>query len=403
MKPNWKKSITRLHDLERHITRLADRPADAGPVISCHLDLTRGVAACRRFVSDQASGLRSGLQGKARQDFERGLSVLLERLAPPPGPRANGLSLFIAVRSDPKVLASLTFAVPVGDHMSLAATPDIFPLLCLKDRLESHMLVLVQPDWLQIAEVNLGDISVKAWAAHTASIAARQEVGESGRPVDPGPAAAAGMGLKRHMHLVERVLQAAGRSYLFLAGDPQLCAEIYDLLAPAYRARLVETLPLPASCNLKQAAEVSMAAFEEFEKGVSEATAARLLRGIRARGAAVAGTAATLSAMRARRVDTLVMSHDYAAPKGWVCNSCGDGDPQAMAPGHCPSCGGANIAPLDLRLELVRLAGQQGLPVELVDGDALRYLGGVGCLLRNSPETHAAPLPRDVGTLDLVA
>ena len=33
----------------------------------------------------------------------------------------------------------------------------------------------------------------------------------------------------------------------------------------------------------------------------------------------------------------------------------------------------------------------------------LAELGGVGCLLRNSPETRAAPLPRRVGTLDLVA
>mgnify|MGYP000196338669 CR=1 FL=1 len=161
----------------------------------------------------------------------------------------------------------------------------------------------------------------------------------------------------------------------------------------------METLPLPAACSLKQAAEVSIAAFEEFESGISEATAARLLRGIRVQGSAVAGTAATLSAMRERRADTLVMSRDFAASSGWVCNRCGDGHPKAKAPDICPSCGDPRVAPLDLRL----LAGQQGLPVELVDGDALRYLGGVGCLLRNSPETRAAPLPRRVGTLDLVA
>ncbi|MGD8956469.1 MAG: hypothetical protein PVJ03_03985 [Chromatiaceae bacterium] len=401
MKPNRKTSFTRLHDLEGHIRRLADRPADDGPVLSCHLDLTRGVAACRRYISDQASNLRSGLRGKARRDFERGLSVLLERLAPPPGPRAGGLSLFVAVRGNPEVLASLFFAVPVGDRMSLTATPDIFPLLSLKDRLESHMLVLVQPEWLQIAEVNLGDVSVKAWAAHATSAAVRHGVAASNGPVEQGATAAAGMG--RHIHLVERVLQAAGRSYLFLAGDPKLCEEVYGLLAPSYRARLVETLPLPASHTLKQAAEVSIAAFEEFESGVSEATAARLLRGVGVQGSAVAGAAATLSAMRERRADTLVMSRDFAASSGWVCNRCGDGHPKAKAPDICPSCGDPRVAPLDLRLELIRLAGQQGLPVELVDGDALRYLGGVGCLLRNSPETRAAPLPRRFGTLDLVA
>ena len=400
MTPNRKMSITRLHDLERHITQLADRPADAGPVISCHLDLSRGLAACRRFVSDQASILRSGLQGRARRDFERALSVVLEHLVLPPEARAKGLSLFVAVRSDPTVLARLYFAVPVGDRMGLAATPDIFPLLCLKDRLESHMLVLVQPDGLQIAEVNLGDVSVKAWVAHSTSTASqRPDV----RPVDQAPTREAGIGLGRHARLVERVLQAARRSYLFLAGDPQLCAELYGLLAPTYRARLVETLPLPTTCDLQQAAEVSIAAFEEFESGVSEATAARLLRGVRTQGSAVAGTAATLSAIRERRADTLVMSHDYAASNGWGCNSCGDGDPQAEAPERCPRCGGTNLAPLDLRVELVRLARQQGLPVELVDGDALRYLGGVGCLLRDSPETRAAPLPRHAGTLDLVA
>ena len=383
MKPNQKTAFTRLQDLEQHITRLADRPADAGPVISCHLDLTRGVSACRRFISEQASSLRSALRGATRRDFERGLSVLLERLALPARPRASGLSLFIAVQGKPKVLASLVFAAPVGDRMSLTATPDIFPLLCLKDRLESHMLVLVQPDGLQIAEVNLGDVSVKAWAAHATSTATA--------------------GMDRHIRLVERVLQAAGRSYLFLAGDPKLCEELYGLLAAGHRARLVETLPLPASYSLKQAAEVSIAAFEEFESGISEATVARLLRGIRIQGSAVAGAAATLSAIRERRADTLVMSQDYAASSGWVCNRCGDGHPQGAAPEICPSCGDPQVAPLDLRVELVRLAGQQGLPVELVDGDALRYLGGVGCLLRKSPETRAAPLPRRVGTLDLVA
>ncbi len=400
MKPNWKKSITRLHGLERHIALLAERPAGAGPVISCHLDLTRGEAACRRFITDQASSLRNDLHGRARRDFEHGLMLLLERLAQRLGPRARGLSLFIAVRSDPVVLTSLTFAVPVHNRMALAATPDIFPLLCLKDRLESHMLVLVQPTWLQIAEVNLGDPSVKAWATHSTSTAPlRSDL----RLVDPAPSIDTGKGLDRHIKFVERVLRAGGRSYLFLAGDPRLCATLYGLLSPTLRARLVQTLPLPADCSLKQAAEVSMAAFQEFESGVSQATAARLLRGVRTQGSAVAGAAATLSAMREQRADTLVISHDYPSSNGWVCNSCGTSDVRAQAPAHCPSCGGDNVASLDPRIELIRLAGQQRLPVELVDGDELRYLGGVGCLLRDTPETRAAPLPRQATTLDLVA
>jgi hypothetical protein len=54
-------------------------------------------------------------------------------------------------------------------------------------------------------------------------------------------------------------------------------------------------------------------------------------------------------------------------------------------------------------MELIRLAAQQRFPVEFADSEALHYLGGVGCLLRNQPQSLSQPTPPRYGSLDLVA
>jgi membrane-bound ClpP family serine protease len=53
------------------------------------------------------------------------------------------------------------------------------------------------------------------------------------------------------------------------------------------------------------------------------------------------------------------------------------------APAACTECGKKSVQPVDATVELVRLAGQQDCPIEIVDHcDPLMALGGIGCLLR---------------------
>jgi hypothetical protein len=57
----------------------------------------------------------------------------------------------------------------------------------------------------------------------------------------------------------------------------------------------------------------------------------------------------------------------------------------------------------NLRVELIRLAGQHRIPVEFTADDVLNDFGGVACLLRDHPEQIAQiPTPR-YAHLDLVA
>jgi len=127
----------------------------------------------------------------------------------------------------------------------------------------------------------------------------------------------------------------------------------------------------------------TLSAFVEWEEQESQAVAARFVQGIRTQGLAAAGVAACLDALRQRRADVLLLARDHLPESGWRCASCGALHIERDVPAACPQCGKATLRPINAAEELVRLAGQQNCPVEVVEYcDPLMALGGVGCLLR---------------------
>ena len=58
---------------------------------------------------------------------------------------------------------------------------------------------------------------------------------------------------------------------------------------------------------------------------------------------------------------------------------------------------------LDLRAELLRLAGQQGVAVGFAHSRELSVLGGVACLLRPRTKRLVLPASQAHGRLELVA
>jgi hypothetical protein len=140
---------------------------------------------------------------------------------------------------------------------------------------------------------------------------------------------------------------------------------------------------------MSEAVEIASAVFAEFEERESRQIAARLVSGVRRRGGAVTGGLATLEALREGHAEVLVIAKGFSPDPLWGWD---DGDTNRIR----------ERAP-DLRAELIRLAGQQGVPVEVVDSDELRYLGGVGCLLSDRPLGQAQRQPSRQGRLRLVA
>ena len=127
----------------------------------------------------------------------------------------------------------------------------------------------------------------------------------------------------------------------------------------------------------------TLASFVEQEQQESLAAVDRLQKRICSHGLAVAGSAASLQALKCRQVDMLVMATEYKPEPAWMCTGCDTAAFQQSRPAVCPNCGCSTIRELDVKEELVRLAELAGCGVEIVhDSDILMRLGGVGCLLR---------------------
>jgi len=98
---------------------------------------------------------------------------------------------------------------------------------------------------------------------------------------------------------------------------------------------------------------------------------------------AVAGSAATIEALQRDQVDLLVLAEGYRAEPGMHCETCDLIHTKQDKTTTCSNCGSSDLRDLDMREEMVRLAVQYGVTVEVVPNhDVLMRFGGVGCLLR---------------------
>jgi hypothetical protein len=327
----------------------------------------------RTFVRNRLRAELARVPGAQRGALEACIGVIEAQLESDLPLRTRGLAIFAAADGKAPLLAAMPFAVPFRRSVTVSNSPDLLPLVRLKELYGRFLIVMAEPKGLQLAEVNLGDVAVKIWAT------------TSQRPIsDPEPGTTRAGGLVNQVSLVERHLRKTGSCPVFLAGDVDVMQAIPELLGSSSVARLMGALTMPADATLHETAAECLRTLMDFETSQARSTAAQVLRRIRNQGHAVAGTAAVLDAVRKGIADRLVISSDYRPePRRRFSMEKNDD--------------------LNLRMELIRLAAQQRYPVEFADSEALHYLGGVGCLLRYQPQALAQPMPPRYGSLDLVA
>ena len=145
---------------------------------------------------------------------------------------------------------------------------------------------------------------------------------------------------------------------------------------------------IPTSKNDQQTDIVmaTLSSFIEHEEQESQSIAEQLIAGLRSQNLAAAGSSACLKALRRDEVDILIVASDYQPDPGWNCTDCHASGTEAPETSECPECGKSAVRPMDIKEELLHLAGQQERMVEVVQhSDVLMLLGGVGCLLRTAP------------------
>jgi len=374
--------LTTLDELRRQIALLACIDETQAPFVSCYLDLEQGEAGYREVFEYRAIAMRSTLEDEARSDFDAAISQIKNYLAEKLRPGAKGVALFSRHFRGGAFFLPMQFAAPLPNWIAVYPTPNLFHLMALKDNYHRYVVLLANQAWVRILEVNLGAATIKAW---TEQPALRERVGREWTKAhyESHRRERTSRFLKEQISLLERLMVAGGHTHLILAGEPRLTGEIRRALPKSVAAKLIDTIPAASRDTQDDVVAATLSAFIEGEEQESQAIAARFVEGIRTQGRAVAGATACLDVLRQQRADMLLLARDLLPAPGWRCAACGVIRIEHHAPAACPECGNKSVQRVDATVELVRLAGQQECPIEVVDHcDPLMALDGIGCLLR---------------------
>jgi len=397
MNRNTSMTPTRQSQLQQNIIMLANLRPESHFVVSCYLDISMKSSQLMDFVRGELNRQMARHPKCDLSLLEEEIESGITQLQSKESTRMQGLAFFFSIDSKVKLLSKLPFAAPLRNRLSISAIPDLLPLIQLRELYGRFMFVLARHEGIYVAEVDLGDILVKAWVPSASSSA----VSDDNSSADTEKLTSDGK-LQNQVNIVGRLLRKGGYCRFFLAGDIDLLSALKQRLPRSSVTRLLGCIPVDAHCTIQKTAALCLRSQLQHRAEQARNTSIRIQHGVRRQKQAVAGVAASLYSVRKGIVDTLVLADDCVLEPGWTCWRCGKHLTHHSAPPQqCPHCDA--IGMIERRHELVRLAGQRRIPVEFSDSAALRRLGGVGCLLHHSVSEFVHPRQMTDNTLDLVA
>ena len=151
-----------IQTLQKHVLTLATIEETDAPMVSCYLNLEKGLAAAWRILDERVRLLRKTLPTSQRDSFEHALLGIESRLAA--GFQAESLGAAVFSRDgDQKFFLDLEFRVPLPTWIAVNSTPNIYHLVELKDTYDRYVVVLVNERSTRILEVHLGSVTDVAW------------------------------------------------------------------------------------------------------------------------------------------------------------------------------------------------------------------------------------------------
>lgn len=380
--------LTTVDEIKGHIALLASLEETGAPVVSAYFNLEDGPAGCREALDERARVLRRVLKGYDLADFEEAVSKIKDWLATELLFDAKGAAVFVRGTFGGGFMLPMQFAAPMPNWIAVYPTPNIYHLVELKDRYHRYVILLALPDRASILEVNLGAATTRAWI-NRSELRARVDSEWTRWHYQIHQAHRGDRFFREKIARLEQLTHAGGHTHLILVGDPKITARIRDALPEELAEKLVDVVPASERDGEAGVVMATLSSFIEYEKQESHTIVERLVAGLRSQDLAVAGSAATLDALRWGEADILVMASDYDPDPGWCCTACQALGIEVPKTPLCPHCSESAVRSLDVKEALLRLAGQQECAVEIVkQSDPLMSLGGVGCLLRYRPDTR---------------
>jgi hypothetical protein len=374
--------LTTLDELNQQITVLASVEETDAFFISVYLNLEDENTDWRETINNRARLLRLILKGDELADFNDALDKVEAWLEAELLPQAKSAAIFVRGTFGGAFMLPMQFAAPLPNWIAVYPTPNIYHLVELKDNYHRYIVLLAMSDRASIIEINLGAASIQAWINYPDI---RMRVAQEwGRPHFQVHQKHRG---SRYMHekikVLDQLVSAGGHTHLILAGDPEITKSILHALPENLLDKMVDVISASEYDFQDDIVMQTLSSFIEHEEQESCSAVEHLVEGLRSQNLAVAGSADTLTVLRWGEVDTLVMASDYDPEPGWTCTACRSIGFEPPATNTCPRCSASAVRPMDIREEILRIAGQLECTVEVVEhSEALMSVGGVGCLLR---------------------
>jgi peptide chain release factor subunit 1 len=367
---------------EEQIEELRAFDGRGAPVLSIYLGLDpeRRVRRSYRVVlEDLVKQAGERVEGPARKALAGEASRVEEWLEnhEPPG---KGLALFSC--SPHGLWRAHALNVRVMDHLVFEPRPDVAPLLELLDEYERYAVALVDKETARLFTVFLGEIEEASVLTDPVQ-GKHDQGGLSQAKYQHHHEVHVHWHLRRVAHRLAELLRQRRFDRLVLAGPAEATSALRRLLPRALAHRVVAVVPAKAFASAAEILELTLEVERSVEREVEERLLGELLDRVAPGGRATLGVTATLEALWADLVQTLVVAYRPALV-GSECPNCGRLEQGRLA--ACPTCGTTMRAAHDLFHRAMERAREQAASVEVVHGAAHRRLlelgDGLGALLR---------------------
>lgn len=369
--------------LEQHLRALALAPPAAAPVVSCYVN--RESPDWRGRFDAQAEALRAAFPaGEGRRWFDEALVRVRNHLRQPAPVGSRGAAVFARGGAAPFFLP-LEFRIPLPDQLSASRLPRIFPLAAVRDNYHRFVLLHTTGDAIRILGVEVGSVARQICDRRIDPRRFLHACGheQRARRLDL---------IREGIALLEEFLRRGGYRHLILAGSGPWFALLRQALPRRLAVRVLDTIPAIESDAIMDVVQAAAMSFTEREEEESSALVALLYEELESEGRAAAGLDAAMEAVSDGTAEMVLIDSRFVPPPRRNCLRCDRSSPDSGGPFICPHCAAAPCLPADDREALVRAAIGAGVHVEIVNhSDALMRLGGVGCLLRQTPGWRRRP------------
>jgi peptide subunit release factor 1 (eRF1) len=366
--------------------------------------------ALREFVNEL--GPRGEVVDSLTGDIVR-LSELLDDV----DPATQGI--FVVACSAHGVFEELSLGLPIETRATVGPTPALSVLARLDDDHPPYAVLLADQHEATLSFITQATVSESVSVDSTGYPRKQKQGGPNQRRYQNRADERVAAFARGIADETRQALDETGVGMLIIAGDEVMTSALDVALHPTVKERIIATIRLDSTASEQEVIEAMQSLVRQEERDREAAAVTALQDQIGADAEAVSGAERALATLQGGRVDSLIMVDDLVL-SGWADFSMGlygTGEPPAEHPaGGDP----ANIVPVDLDEELIRLAFESGADVQIVksasgdsaaDGEipaageiarsapaaALDQFGGVGALLRYSIY-QALPDLRSVNT-----